>query len=147
MKAILIKSMALALLLLTAPDLYAGDMLQPVKISKAKIAGQIFEDYEPLVTVSDDNTTRDVEVFLSKDKDFDAGIWSSEANVWEITDPYPYNEYMHFIDGSVTLTSSDGTVTQVNAGDSVIIPRGWTGTWDTPGCTKLYAIHAPDKNL
>jgi uncharacterized cupin superfamily protein len=62
----------------------------------------------------------------------------------EITAPYGVNEYMHFLEGGVTLTSSDGTVTEIRAGDSVVIPADWTGVWDTKGYTKIYVIYSPN---
>ena len=130
-------------LLLTAAA-WAGDAVQPVKMGKAQIAGTIFEDYEPVVSTRNGNTTEDVEVFLSEDRQFDAGMYRSGKVRAEITEPYGVNEYMHFLEGGVTLTSSDGTVTEIHAGDSVVIPAEWTGIWDTEGYTKIYVIYSPD---
>ena len=56
---------------------WAADAVHPVKISKAQIAGAIFDDYKPVVKTEGGNTTHDVEVFLSKDKQFDAGMYRS----------------------------------------------------------------------
>jgi len=122
----------------------ASEAVQPVKISRAQIAGGIFEDHTPVVKTEDGNTTHDVEVFLSKDKQFDAGMYRSGKVRAEITAPYGVNEYMHFLEGGVKLTSSDGTVTEIRAGDSVVIPADWTGVWDTEGYTKIYVIYSPD---
>ncbi len=121
----------------------AADAVHPLKMTGAQIAGKIFEDYKPVVKTEDGNTTHDVEVFLSKDKQFDAGMYRSGKVRAEITAPYGVNEYMHFLEGGVTLTSSDGTVTEVRAGDSVVIPEDWTGVWDTQGYTKIYVIYSP----
>lgn len=121
----------------------AADPVHPVKISQAQVAGKIFEDYKPVVKTEDGNTTHDVEVFLSNDKQFDAGMYRSGKVRAEIKAPYGVNEYMHFLEGGVTLTSSDGTVTEVRAGDSVVIPEDWTGVWDTEGYTKIYVIYSP----
>ena len=122
----------------------AGGAVHPVKMSKEQIAGKIFEDHEPVVHESNGNTTRDVEVFRTSNGDFDAGMYTSGKVRSEITEPYGVNEYMHFLKGGVTLTSSDGTVTEVRAGDSVVIPAEWTGVWDTDGYTKIYVIYSPD---
>ena len=48
---------------------------------------------------------------------------------------------MYFIEGGVTLTSTDGTQTKIQAGDAVMIPREWRGVWDTDGYLKIYVIH------
>ena len=127
-----------------AGSVQAAEAVHPVKMSKAQIAGSIFEDYEPVVTTRNDNTTHDVEVFLSSNKQFDAGMYRSGKVRAEINEPYGVNEYMHFLEGGVTLTSSDGTVTEIKAGDSVVIPAEWTGVWDTAGYTKIYVIYSPD---
>jgi uncharacterized cupin superfamily protein len=121
-----------------------ADAVHPVKISQAQIAGAIFEDYEPVVQTHNGNTTHDVEVFLSRDRQFDAGMYRSGRVRAEITEPYGVNEYMHFLEGGVTLTSSDGTVTEAHAGDTVVIPADWTGVWDTEGYIKIYVIYSPD---
>mgnify|MGYP003476723374 CR=1 FL=1 len=125
-------------------QLQADNAVVPVKISKEQIAGKIFEDHKPIVAEHNGNTTYDVEAFLSSDKQFDAGMYRSGKVRAEITKPYGVNEYMHFLEGGVTLTSSDGTVTEITAGDSVIIPAEWTGIWDTQGYTKIYVIYSPD---
>jgi uncharacterized cupin superfamily protein len=122
----------------------AADAVHPVRITKAQAAGAIFEDYQPVVKTEDANTTHDVEVFLSKDRQFDAGMYRSGKVRAEIKTPYGVHEYMHFLEGGVKLTSSDGTVTEVRAGDSVVIPAEWTGVWDTEGYTKIYVIYSPN---
>ena len=121
----------------------AADAVHPIRITKAQVAGAIFEDVEPVVKTEDGNTTHDVEFFLSKDRQFDAGMYRSGKLRATIKQPYGVNEYMHFLEGGVTLTSSDGTVTEVGAGDSVVIPEDWTGIWDTEGYTKIYVIYSP----
>lgn len=83
----------------------------------------------------------------SADKKFTSGIYSATASKFT-TEGYSVDEFMYFIKGGVTLTSADGTVTQINPGDAVFLPKGWKGTWDTPGYTKYYAIfdEKPDAN-
>lgn len=135
---------AAAWLLLVSLPLHSAETVHPVKMSKAQIEGRIFDDYEPVVRSHDGNTTHDVEVFRTQSGLFDAGMYRSGKVRIEITEPYGVNEYMHFLEGGVTLTSSDGTVTEIMAGDSVVIPKEWTGVWDTDGYTKIYVIYSPD---
>lgn len=124
---------------------WADDPVHPVKMSKSQISGEIFEDFEPVVmTEENGNTTHDVEVFRSSNDLFDAGMYRSGKVRYDITEPYGVDEYMHFLEGGVTLTSSDGTVTEILAGDSVVIPKEWTGVWETDGYMKIYVIYSPD---
>jgi hypothetical protein len=41
----------------------AADAAHPIRITKAQIAGAIFQDYKPVVKTEDGNTTHDVEFF------------------------------------------------------------------------------------
>jgi uncharacterized cupin superfamily protein len=119
--------------------------LQPIKLSGAQIAGRVFEDFDALVEAHERDgqswTTEDVEAFISSDRKFDAGIFRSGAVRAEIDEPYGVDEFMYFIEGGVTLTSTDGTETAIRAGDAVMIPREWRGVWDTDGYLKIYVIH------
>ena len=71
----------------TSSELMAGDTIHPVKMSKAQIAGGIFEDYEPVVSTHGDNTTHDVEVFRTASGLFDAGMYRSGKVRFDITEP------------------------------------------------------------
>jgi uncharacterized cupin superfamily protein len=98
-----------------------------------------------LVLNENDNTTLDVTSFLSSDGHFASGMYRSGAVRIEIDEPYGVDEFMYFLEGGVTLTSSDGTVQVVNAGEAVTIPKEWTGTWETEGYTKIWVIYSDDE--
>jgi uncharacterized cupin superfamily protein len=51
---------------------------------------------------------------------------------------------MFFLEGSVTLTSADGAVTTINAGEAVTIPKEWMGRWETAGYRKIWVIYSDD---
>jgi uncharacterized cupin superfamily protein len=63
---------------------------------------------------------------------------------FEVTEPYGVDEFMYFLDGGVTLTSADGTVQRIAAGEAVTIPKEWTGIWETDGYTKIWVIYSAD---
>jgi len=147
-RAIILASLFFFSLALTGAGRAAADpSVHPVKMSKAQIAGGIFEDHEPVVSTHDGNTTYDVEVFRAANGLFDAGMYRSGKVRYDITEPYGVDEYMHFLEGGVTLTSTDGTVTEVLAGESVVIPKEWTGVWETDGYMKIYVIYSVDKPI
>lgn len=123
---------------------FAGDAVQPEKMSKIDIAGNIFERPNMIQMTKDGNTTFDVTTFLSSDKKFGSGIYKSGAVRIEINEPYGVDEFMYFIEGGVTLTSADGTVHVISAGDGVTIPKEWTGVWETDGYTKIWVIYSAD---
>ena len=117
----------------------------PAKISKDDIGGKIFARPDMVKTKHDDgHTTLDVTTLMSSDKKFASGMYQSGKTYFEATDPYGVDEFMYFLEGSVKLTSSDGTVKVINAGEAVTIPKEWTGIWDTEGYTKIWVIYSED---
>ncbi len=119
--------------------------VHPAKIAAADMDGSIFERDDMTRTEHENgNVTLDVTTLLSSDKKFASGMYRSDKTLFEATDPYGVDEFMYFIEGGVTLTSSDGTVTEISAGDAVTIPKEWTGTWDTDGYTKIWVIYSAD---
>jgi uncharacterized cupin superfamily protein len=118
--------------------------IRPAKISKADIRGDIFSRPDTLEETRGGNTTLDVTSLLSSDKKFASGMYKSGKTRLEIDQPYGVDEFMYFIEGGVTLTSSDGTVMVINAGEAVTIPKEWTGVWDTEGYTKIWVIYSAD---
>jgi len=117
----------------------------PAKISKDEMSGKIFERENMIETKHDSgNVTLDVTTLLSSDKKFASGMYRSDKSYFEATDPYGVDEFMYFLEGSVKLTSSDGSVQTIHAGDAVTIPKEWTGIWDTDGYTKIWVIYSED---
>ena len=122
----------------------ADEPVHPAKLSQKDIAGEVFDRPDMLELTEGGNTTLDVTSFLSSDKKFGSGMYKSGAVRFEITEPYGVDEFMYFLEGSVTLTSSDGEVQVINAGEAVTIPKEWTGVWDTQGYTKIWVIYSED---
>ena len=139
--------LAASFVILVSGALYAGhhEVAKPAKMSADDIAGSIFERPDMLETKHDNgNTTLDVTSLLSSDKKFASGMYKSGKVRLEVDEPYGVDEFMYFLKGSVTLTSSDGSVQVINAGEAVTIPKEWTGTWETDGYTKIWVIYSAD---
>ncbi len=135
---------ALALILAGVVAAHAGDTTRPAKISRADVEGAIFSRADVTESSGHGNTTLDVTSFLSSDGRFGSGMYKSGAVRHEISEPYGVDEFMFFIEGGVTLTSSDGAVQVIGAGEAVTIPREWTGVWETDGYTKIWVIYSED---
>ncbi len=111
-------------------------------MSKAEIAGEIFSRPGMVTNERPGGPTHDVVSLLGSDQKFVSGMYRAGASRSEINEPYGVDEFMYFLKGSVTLTSSDGSVQTINAGDAVTIPKEWTGIWETGGYTKIYVIYS-----
>jgi uncharacterized cupin superfamily protein len=117
----------------------------PAEITAGDAAGAIFEREDMSRTEHEDgHVTLDVTTLLSSDGKFASGMYRSGKTRSEITEPYGVDEFMYFLEGSVTLTSSDGTVHTIEAGEGVTIPKEWTGIWETEGYTKIWVIYSAD---
>ncbi|WP_082989766.1 cupin domain-containing protein [Woeseia oceani] len=122
-----------------------NDVVLPAKMSKADIAGDIFKRPDMIEKKHDDGrVTLDVTTLLSSDKKFASGMYKAGKSRFEATEPYGVDEFMYFLEGSVTLTSSDGSVQVINAGEAVTLPKEWTGIWETDGYTKIWVIYSED---
>ena len=121
-----------------------NEVVLPVKISKNDISGDIYNHPDMVKSTNNGNTTLDVTTLVSSDGKFGTGMYRSGKIRLEINEPWGVNEFFYILEGSITLTSADGTVTKINAGEAVSIPKEWTGIWDTDGYDKIWVIHSED---
>jgi uncharacterized cupin superfamily protein len=141
--AVLLGAMGLGAVLAAHHE--AGDgVVLPAKLAKEDIAGNVFERADAVTRTRGDNTIQDVTTLLSSDRKFASGMYKSGKVRFEATEPYGVDEFMYFVEGGVTLTSADGSVQVIGAGEAVTIPKEWTGVWDTDGYTKIWVIYSED---
>jgi uncharacterized cupin superfamily protein len=73
---------------------------------------------------------------------FFAGIWRSEIGKWRVS--YTEEEYCQILQGRSVIVDAAGNATPLSAGDSVVVPRGFVGTWEVIEPTqKIYVIYEP----
>ncbi len=116
----------------------------PAKISKDEFSGKIFERPDVEEATDDGAATLDVTTFTSSDEKFATGVYKTEKVRWEISEPWGVDEFIYLLEGSMTLTSSDGTVQVINTGEAVTIAKEWTGIVDTEGFTQIWVIYSED---
>jgi len=131
-----------AALALSALPGAAEEAVHPAEMSREGLSGGLFDSPETLV--SENGTVLDITSLKSSDGKFASGMYRAGPSRWEIDEPYGVDEFMYFLEGGVTLTSSDGTVTEIEAGEAVTIPKEWTGVWETDGYTKIWVIYSAD---
>jgi len=126
----------------------AQDNKHPIKVAGASLPDAVFST--PGATSRKNNagdTIRNLSMHGSADGKLSSGVYDSQGKSNFNTGPqgYKVDEFMYFIKGGVKLTSADGTVTQVNAGDAVTLKKGWVGTWESPAYVKFYVIYDVNK--
>jgi uncharacterized protein len=73
---------------------------------------------------------------------FFAGVWESTPGRWRVR--YTENEFCHLTRGRVRIEDGAGRHWTFKAGDSFVIPAGFSGTWEVQEPTaKLYVIYEP----
>ena len=121
-----------------------ADVSHPAKLSQEALEGAAFDDPSTTITEVGGENTPDFTSLRSSDGKFASGMYKAGPQIFDITEPYGVDEFMFFLEGSVTLTSADGSVTTVNAGEGVTIPKEWTGLWATTGYRKIWVIYSGD---
>ena len=143
-----IRSCLLIATVLLAPPALAEGSPQPVKLDRDQLAGQAFASRSAIAQEekSERGTfrTEDYIAFMASDRKLEGGVYRAGPNRYTFTEAYGVDEFMYFLEGGVKLTSSDGQVIDVHAGEAVIIPREWKGVWDTDGYTKIYVIYSQE---
>ena len=56
------------------------------------------------------------------------GVWTSEAGSFEVESGV--RQWFHMLEGTLFITDSDGTSKRCSAGDTVMLPAGWSGYVD-----------------
>jgi uncharacterized cupin superfamily protein len=114
---------------------------KPFKLTVAEAAGPVFSS-KSAVKLNDpnDGPVTDVALLKSRDGRFEAGLYAAGPSDQPI-ESYPDDEFMYVLEGSIKLTSADGTVVEAKPGESLSIPKGWKGRWTTPGYKKYYVTY------
>ena len=128
--------------LISLSTLATAETVHPAKLSSTELAGYAFKNPNTIVTETPTGKIHDLTSLKSSDGKFASGMYSAGKSRFDITEPYGVDEFMFFLEGSVTLTSDDGTQITVNAGEAVTIPKEWTGVWETEGYRKIWVIYS-----
>ena len=119
-----------------------AETIHPAKLSSTELAGYAFKNPNTIVTETPAGKIHDLTSLKSSDGKFASGMYSAGQSRFDITEPYGVDEFMFFLEGSVTLTSDDGSQMTINAGEAVTIPKEWTGVWETDGYRKIWVIYS-----
>ena len=136
------KSLTTSICLMAASSLALAETIHPAKLSSADLTGKAFDNPNTIITETPTGNILDITSLKSSDGKFASGMYKAGKSRFEITEPYGVDEFMFFLEGSVTLTSDDGSQITINAGEAVTIPREWTGIWETDGYRKIWVIYS-----
>jgi uncharacterized cupin superfamily protein len=108
--------------------------LSPVRLDAEKLAGRGLESFEPFpkeIVVSG-RSEHSFHTFFSGEEVV-VEVYQAEPAKLKIDEPWPYDEFIHLLSGELVLTDSTGKVTRYVAGESLVVPKGFLGTWEMVG--------------
>jgi len=126
-----------ALLLFAAPVAAEEENIgapAPVRLDSDKLAGLGLEEFEPFPKeiVLSGRSKHSYHTFFSGEEVV-VEVYEAEPAKLKIDEPWPYDEFIYVLSGKLVLTDAKGEVTQFVAGESLVVPKGFVGTWEMQG--------------
>jgi uncharacterized cupin superfamily protein len=115
---------------------FADDRVAPVRLDRDKIAGlgltAIPPDAYKDILVSGELNMKVAALF--EGKELRVSIFeSTPAKTNHRTRPTDVDEFVYVLSGKLILTEPNGTAHEFRPGDSLVLPVGYTGTWEMQG--------------
>ena len=111
----------------------------PLRIDPVKLAGGDLHEIPFAVANPDGNprrivvrTERKPRVSLVFQGDVVVIVYESSPGKVELED-YGYDEFIHVLEGKLIVTPTAGVPVETEAGGHVVLPRGFSGTWEMLG--------------
>ena len=104
----------------------------PIPLDADKLKGEGIPDMEPWPAeiVTSGGGRHGMHQFFSGE--FVAAVYQTEPTILSLKD-YPFDEFVYILDGKLVLTPDTGNAQTFVAGESLIVPKGFTGTWEMKG--------------
>ena len=109
--------------------------LTPTRMNPDKIAGLGLEEEEPFIPPEDilEGAHEPRGEVLFYGDELVTLVYEDKAGTFAITQPFPYDEFVMVVSGKLTLTDDTDQVQAFAAGESVVVPKGFTGIWKMEG--------------
>jgi len=107
----------------------------PTRMSPDKIAGLGLAEDEPFIPPDQilEGAHKPRGEVLFYGDELVTLVYEDEAGTFAIPQPFPYDEFVMVVSGKLTLTDATDQVQAFVAGESVVVPRGFTGIWKMEG--------------
>jgi len=143
------RAVAIAVTLAVALAVLAADETAPVKLDPEKRAGlnltAIPPDAYKDILVAGELNMRVATLFAGKE--LHVSIFeSTPAKTNHRTRPNNQDEFVYVLSGKLILTEPNGTAHEYLPGDSLVLPVGYTGTWEMQGNYREIAVVAQKKS-
>jgi uncharacterized cupin superfamily protein len=107
----------------------------PARMNPDKLAGVGLPAEEPFIAPEAilEGSHRPRGDVLYQGKELIMEIYEDDPATFAITDPFPFDEFVWVLSGKLILTDASGQVQEYVAGDSLVVPKGFTGIWKMLG--------------
>jgi len=126
---------ALCALLLVSVPAEADDAVRAVHMDPEKLAGINLPAEEPFIAPEDliegSHEPRGEVLFYGEQ--LIAEVYQDNAATFDYSDPFTFDEFVLILSGKLILTGPDGVSQEYVAGDTLVVPKGFTGTWKMVG--------------
>jgi uncharacterized cupin superfamily protein len=112
-----------------------GAAIAPVVLDRAKLGGvglameEAFID--PGSILAGKSTPRGAVLF--RGEDLVVEIYEDDEVKMRVTEPFAHDEFIYIMSGELMLTDASGAESNYVAGDSLVIPKEFTGIWHMRG--------------
>ncbi len=112
-----------------------ANAIRAVKLDPEKLAGINLPAEEPFMAPEDvvEGNHRPRGEVLHYGDQLITEIYEDDALTWKIDEPVIYDEFVLVLSGKLILTGTDGVSQEFVAGDSLVVPKGFAGTWQMLG--------------
>ncbi len=107
----------------------------PVRMDPDKLAGVDLPAEEPFIAPEAvlEGSHRPRGEMLYHGKELIMEIYEDDPATFAVTDPFPFDEFVLVLSGKLILTDAGGQVHEFVAGESLVVPKGFTGIWKMLG--------------
>ncbi len=132
-----------AILIMSVPVIAdEANIVRAIKMDAEKLAGVNLPDEEQFIAPEDviDGNHRPRGEVLHYGDQLILEVYEDEPATFRIDEPYAFDEFVWVLSGKLILTYADGETQEFVAGDSLVVPKGFTGTWQMLGNYREFIV-------
>jgi hypothetical protein len=117
-------------------------VIAPVELERRKLGGvdlPIGEAFIDPSSLLEGKSSPRGEV-LFRGEELIAEVYEDDAYKMVVSEPFPHDEYIYVLSGELILTDTAGVERTYTSGDSLVLPKGFTGIWQTRGIFRELVI-------
>jgi uncharacterized cupin superfamily protein len=112
-----------------------ANAVRAVKMDPDKLAGINLPAEEPFMAPEDilEGDHRPRGEILHYGEELIMEVYEDGPATFRFDEPFPFDEFVSVLNGKLILTGTDGVSQEYVAGDSLVVPKGFSGTWQMLG--------------